>query len=438
MKKYPEIGLQIPEILIPREASALPTWAVVACDQFTSQPKYWESVKSIVGESPSTYNLILPEAYLGTELEEHHRAKVNPAMRDYLTNAFFQTINGMIYVERSVGKNIRKGLMACLDLEAYDFSSNSQSLIRATEGTIVDRLPPRIRIREEALIEIPHILVLIDDPGRTVIEPLHNLLQGNDVLYEFDLMLDGGHIRGYQIVKEAVEEGIIHALRSLKSDEVQKKKYQVRDNQAPLLFAVGDGNHSLATAKSVWEKRKNQLPENHPARYALVEIVNLHDEGIAFEAIHRLIKNITIDKLIDNFKVFDSDLKIIEATDFAAIRNSIAEKKLIGQRFGLFSNGRYYLATIGQPAHTLTVGTVQHWLDEIIQKKGSMEIDYIHGDDSILELGSLLNNTGVYLPAMPKDALFRSVITDGPLPRKTFSMGEANQKRYYLECRKIQ
>jgi len=437
MKNFPSVGIQAPEILIPNNQIDYQKWAVVACDQFTSQPEYWNTVEKIIGQSPSAYHLILPEAYLGTEKEQIHSSKINSLMEQYLKKNYFQVIEGIIYIERYFDNSVRKGLIAALDLEQYDFTDGADSLIRATEGTIIDRLPPRIKIRQDALIEIPHILVLIDDPEMSVIAPIIKSSNSIELIYDFNLMQNSGHLKGYHVTSSNLENKVIQALEKLISPEIQSEKYGVEKNTPPLLFAVGDGNHSLATAKSFWDKIKQEAPENHPARYALVEIVNIHDEGIVFEPIHRLLKGIKEDWFLSLKNYFNNKLDIQKISDFKTLVSAVSNNQTEDQVFGTFDKANFWLVRIKEPNHTLTIGSIQNCIDDLILNNQINDVDYIHGDDTILELGSKSDNAGIYLSAMRKDSLFRSVIKDGALPRKTFSMGEAHQKRFYLECKKI-
>ena len=289
MKTYPHIGIQTGNILLPKAGLDLTKWAVIACDQFTSQPEYWNKVANIAGKSPSTYHMILPEVYLNTPEETSRIHSTQENMQNYLDQGIFQPVEGLILVERTVAGKTRYGLMLALDLERYDFSKGSQSLIRATEGTILDRLPPRIRIRQGAPLELPHIMVLVDDPTRSLIEPLVALKHNLPRLYDMELMLGSGHLTGYHVASHKLESQVVAALENLASPAVFYPKYGVDEEKGILLFAVGDGNHSLATAKSIWEKIKSQVGPNHPARYALVELENVHDEGLDFEPIHRVL-----------------------------------------------------------------------------------------------------------------------------------------------------
>lgn len=438
MRSFSDIGISSPDILLPNKSIDLKKWSVVACDQFTSEPEYWQQVENIVGQQPSTYHLILPEAYLGTQKENQHQRLIPNRMREYVENNVFSSIGGFIFVERFFDGIKRQGLICALDLECYDFHKESQSLIRATEGTILDRIPPRVKIRQDALIEVPHILVLIDDPECSVIEPMQNQVEFLPQLYDFDLMLGGGSIKGFQIKSEQIYSQIIGALRNLASPEIQNQKYGSSVNNHPLLFAIGDGNHSLATAKTYWDNLRSTASPDHPARHAIVELLNIHDPGIIFEPIHRLVLNSQIDIFEAIFDFFPSKIKVQDLESFETMATAIMDKNDgEAQVVGFFSDGRYQLINFLEPQHTLSVGNVQLFLDELIIS-GSVEIDYIHGQESIFNLGNQPHNTGIYLPAMNKTDLFKSVAKDGPLPRKTFSMGEAHQKRYYLECRLIQ
>ncbi len=445
MNRYTNsIGVQVPEVLLPRKDADFYKWAVVACDQFTSQPAYWEKAAQIAGDAPSTLNLILPEAYLGKPGEAERIQRVKDTMHKYLNDGVLeQKQPGFVFVRRSAEGKERIGLVLALDLEHYDYSKGAKTLIRATEGTIVDRIPPRLRIREGAPIELPHILVLIDDPGRTVIEPLADKLSEMELLYDTDLMQNGGHITGHLVSKPALVEQVLAALTALTDKKAFAEKYG--ENAAPLLFAMGDGNHSFATAKAAWENIKKNLPENeretHPARYALVEIENVHDEGIVFEPIHRVIFGVEPEAALRSLKA-----------QFASL-NGTAERILCDSREELdkllsagsdgahllpyFHGGKCGIFRIAIPAQQLCVGTLQTAIDALLKENKGSEVDYIHGEDVVLELSNRTDAIGFLLPAMKKSELFPTVVFDGALPRKTFSMGEANEKRYYLECRKI-
>ena len=404
------IPFKAADILIPQE-KYLEKWSVVACDQYTSEPAYWERVEKNVGDAPSAYKMIFPEIYLEKEGKEERIKNINNSMSEYLNgNVFEKYENALIYVKRTVNSGkIRKGIIGAVDLEAYDYNKGSKSLIRATEGTVLERIPPRVQVRINAPAEMPHIMLLIDDYKKTVIENIDESKLKK--VYDFDLMENGGHIEGYLIENS---DEIMNALSAMAGE---------LNPENPLLFAVGDGNHSLATAKECWERKKQNLSdsekENHLARFALTEIVNIHDDALEFEPIHRILFDIDKDKLL---KAFSEYYEISE--------NDGAQKVVCvikGENKDLY---------IKNPKSNLTVGSLQIFLDEYIKENGG-KIDYIHGDDVVSDLSMQENSIGFLLPAMDKSDLFKTVILDGALPRKTFSMGEANEKRFYLEVRAI-
>jgi hypothetical protein len=445
-----DIGISVPDILLPRPGTDLSRWAVVACDQFTSQPAYWEAVEAFVGDAPSTLRITFPEVYLGPD-DGSRIASIRAAMRNYVDRQLFVLHHEMILVERTTagphGPQTRTGLMAAVDLEHYDYSAGSRSLVRATEGTILDRLPPRIRIREGAPLELPHVMLLIDDPDRTVIEPLAARRQALRTVYDVELMQGGGHVTGRALDSEATGAAMA-AMGALARPDAFAARYGLTGsagagNDRPvLLFAVGDGNHSLATAKAVWERLKPTLSaaerEAHPARHALAEIVNVHDEGLLFEPIHRVLFGVQQD-LLEKLRTELGDALRFTATPPA---DAIA----IVQR-GPTQPGAHTIAMVSpdrsgvleflQPTQNLPVATLQPRLDAFLAAGGASSIDYVHGTEAVLELGLEPGHLGLYLPGMAKSELFRTVILDGVLPRKTFSMGEAHEKRYYLECRRI-
>ena len=442
MTKYANnIGVRVPELLLPNKDVDMTKWAVVACDQFTSQPDYWNETEKIVGDAPSTLRIMLPELYLDKPDEAERIASINAHMKEYVEKGVLENKGeGFAYVVRSVDGKTRKGLIVALDLENYDYTKGSTTLIRATEGTIVERIPPRLRIRKDAPLEMPHILVLIDDPERTVIEPIGEKLDKTEKLYDFDLMQKGGHIKGYLVKDEGQIKGAIDALTALIDKDAYARKYNT--DQAPLLFAMGDGNHSFATAKANWERIKAEkgltAKDEHPARYCLVELENVHDDGIVFEPIHRVIFNVG-DKAVEWISN-----KLTEQNGSCEVRNFNSMDELHKAMDGKtghvipFVNGKgvgcFY---VEHHAAQLEVGTLQNALDILIKETAGATIDYIHGADVVMDLGTKEGNMGFLLPPMDKSAFFRTVIFDGALPRKTFSMGEANEKRYYLECRSI-
>ncbi len=399
-------GIAPADILLPKQGTDFQKWAVVACDQFTSQPDYWHEVERIVGNAPSTLRLMQPEVFLE---QGDHTAEVNATMQQYLDDGTLQVAvrDGFVVVERETESGKRLGLMAALDLECYDFTTGTL-LTRATEGTVADRLPPRVKIREHAPIEMPHVLVLLDDPDRTVIEPLYAKKSAEKPLYDIALMQGGGHLRGWAVESEQEKEKLAAALTALhaKADG--------------FLYAVGDGNHSLATAKICWENVKATLSpaeqEQHPARYALVELENLHDEAILFEPIHRVV-----------FHVDAADL----LAEFDRYVKGLGMSLVDGDEIVFVNYKRVALANAGG---MLPVAVLQNFLDEYVKTHGAT-VDYIHGEAAVHELSATPDALGILLTGIPKDGFFDGIRAGGHFPRKTFSMGEAHEKRYYMETR---
>lgn len=409
-------------ILLPKNTD-MTKWSVVACDQYTSEPEYWNDVEKIVGDAPSTLKLTLPEIYLEDENVSERIAKINSNMKALLDEDFFNEYkDSMIYLERtqSDGK-IREGLIGVVDLEAYSYEKGAETPIRATEKTVIERIPPRVKIRENAPLELPHIMILIDDDKKQIIENLKNKVSEDDIVYDFDLMKNGGHVKGYLLNEETMDE-VDKGLKELADKEVFAKKYDV-NNKEVLLFAMGDGNHSLATAKACYEKLKETMSEeeylNNPARYALVELVNLHSPALEFEAINRVIFNTNPEKLLNSLKEYYQINKDGNGQEIEVITNDVEEK--------------WY---IENPKSNIAVGSIQIFLDEYL-KNNEGKIDYIHGEETTKNLAKQSGNVGFIFEAMPKNELFKTVILDGSLPRKTFSMGHSYDKRYYLESRKI-
>jgi hypothetical protein len=388
------------DILLPKQN--FEKWSVVACDQYTSEPAYWRAVEETVGESPSALRIILPEVYLSDDNSERIAA-VNATMQTYLDSGVFDLHeNAMIYVERASNNAIRRGVVGLIDLEDYDYHKGSHALIRATEATVLERIPPRVQIRRDAPLELPHILLLIDDPSLSVIEPLAAEKDGFKSAYSFDLMQGGGHIDGYFLPDETIKT-VQSALEAL-----------IDGKRDPLLFAVGDGNHSLATAKECYNLTKNPL-----ARYALVEVVNIHDTSIEFEPIYRVLFNVDADDFLSGF---------IAHTEALGGENT--------QCFDYYSPERRGTLNIKATAK-LPVGTLQTYIDLYLQSHPEVKIDYIHGADVTRSLCQEANTLGFLFDGMGKDELFPAILADGSLPRKTFSMGHAADKRYYIEARRI-
>lgn len=436
-KVLSDLGVHIPKIMLPDKNSDFSSWAVVACDQYTSERDYWEKVEDITSGKPSTLSIIFPEVYLEDGNSEERIYQINENMKKYIDQKVITELdNCFILVDRKTSHcESRKGLILALDLECYDYTKGSSTLIRATEGTVIERLPPRIKIRQNAPIELPHIMVLIDDPDKTVIEPLFQKTDQLEKLYDFDLMMNGGHIKGYKISDENDISAISNALSKLAQKDTFCKKYGISPDNDILLFAVGDGNHSLASAKGHWENVKATLsPEeqqNHPARFALVELVNVHDDGLVFEPIHRVLFNVNADDLLKEFSAFYKN----NLCNDGCTCDSTKQNK--SHTFKYITSSGEGSITINNPTSNLEVGTLQNFLDCYVKAHPEVKIDYIHGADVVTKLGSQPGNMGFYLPSMNKTDLFKTVILDGALPRKTFSMGEAEEKRFYLECRKI-
>jgi len=442
-----KIGVHIPSILLPKEGVDMEKWSVVACDQYTSEPEYWQDVENKVGNNPSTLYLTFPEIYLEDGNADERIKRINDEMKRYINEGILVSQKPcMLLVDRKTSHTqSRKGLILAVDLEKYDYSAGSQSLIRATEGTVIERLPPRVKIRENAILELPHVMILIDDPGKTVIEPLVSKIDSFEKVYDFELMMNGGHIKGYRIDDQKTLKGILKAIEALADPEVFKSKYNVGHDKGVLLFAVGDGNHSLASAKVHWENVKKTLSEaeiqNHPARFALVEIVNVHDDGIVFEPIHRVLFNIDTSSVLNAMQDFygSSRCSFEKYDSLEPVNKRLQElkKEKNVHSFGFVTDEGFGVFTVQNPKHNLEVATLQDFLDYYVQKQKESKVDYIHGEDVVTRLGSKPGNIGFYLPSMEKHEFFKTVILDGVLPRKTFSMGEAEEKRFYLECRKI-
>ncbi len=443
---FDKIGLHVPEILLPSKNTDLTKWSIVACDQYTSQPDYWNKAKDITDAAPSSLNVIFPEVYLEDSDGDQRIKSINTTMQQYLDDGVLEAMpnKGFVLVDRKTSQApSRKGLVVAIDLEQYDFNKGSQTLIRATEGTIVDRLPPRVKVRKDAAIELPHIMVLIDDPQRTVIEPLFD--KNPEEIYNFELMMDSGHIKGYAIDTPELIQQVASALEALASPEVFTKKYNITDDKHsdPLLYAMGDGNHSLATAKAIWEKIKEDADDvasvmDNLARYALVELVNIHDEGLVFEPIHRLVFDVDTEQLLTDLQKHFSTNCFIHRCHSSVDTNVInLESDTETMHIIPFNDakGCGYIQ-IENPSYTLELATLESFLNDYLEKVGG-KVDFIHGEEVMHELGVKEGNMGFFFPPISKNSLFKTIIFDGVLPRKTFSMGEADEKRFYLEARKI-
>ena len=422
---FSPLGFLPADILLPRDCD-LSRWSVVACDQYTSQPDYWQRVEQRVGDAPSALRLILPESMLEDGRTQEHIRDINATMDSYLEQGRFELLpDALIYVERTLDNGrVRRGLVGRVDLEQYDYTPGSAALIRATEGTVLSRIPPRVAVRRGASLELPHVMLLVDDGERTVIEPLSAQTGAMRPLYDFDLMERGGHVAGWQLTDGQADQ-VAGALARLARPDVFETKYDAAGKPV-LLFAVGDGNHSLATAKASYEEQKQHTPPEQwaglPGRYALVELVNLHDEALEFEPIHRVVFGVEPEQLL-------ADL----LAAYPGAHPGEGEGHVL--RY-VHEKGRGAV-TVPNPAAQLAVGTLQTFLDGWLADRPGARIDYVHGDDVTQGLAAQPGNIGFLLPPMGKDQLFRTVVHDGVLPRKTFSMGEAHDKRFYLEARRI-
>ena len=414
------------DILLPKDCE-YSKWSVVACDQYTSQPEYWQRVEEYVGRAPSTLRLILPESCLEGPNVETDIMEINNTMSRYLREGrFVEHPGALFYVERTLDNGrVRRGLIGMVDLEQYDYEPGSSAPIRATEGTVLSRIPPRVAVRKNAPVELPHVMLLVDDPDQTVIEPLSAQTGSMQELYDFDLMEHGGHIKGWELTED--QQGQVARALSALADPAKFNARYGTQGEAVMLFAVGDGNHSLATAKECYERQKRLTPPEHwanlPARYALVELDNLHDASLEFEPIHRVVFGANPEELLS---------ALVEYYPGAQLGSQTGGHKLTylyGNKEGVIS--------VPNPTAQLPVGTLQNFLDWYLARHKGVRVDYIHGENVVRKLAAQPDTVGFLLPAMGKEELFPTVIRDGVLPRKTFSMGEAHDKRFYLEARKI-
>jgi len=412
------------DIMLPQGVD-LRLWSVIACDQFTSEPEYWEAVEARVGNAPSALRLILPEAFLGLRDTESELKKIEKTMEEYLSGGIFQTISdSYVYAERQLSDgNTRRGLLGILDLEQYDYREDARRLVHPTEGVVEHRLPPRVEVRKRARLEMPHIVVFIDDPDCSVIDPIVYSLESPELLYDFDLMDGGGHITGWRVSGQKARD-VEKALQRLADPRVLEEKYHVSVD-SPVIFAVGDGNHSLAAAKMYWESLKPALSceerKNHPARYCMAELVNIHDSSVNFEPIHRVVFD------TDPGPFMEKARKYLAGTG-AKVEKSYRVKLVSGSGT---EDIEANFSTIGE-----LIEAAERFCEDYISAFGG-RLDYIHGDETALALAAQPGRAGMLLPKMDKRELFPSIIKNGPFPRKSFSIGHARDKRYYLECRLI-
>ena len=416
---FERIGIRPAQILLPAAGVKPETWACIACDQYTSEPEYWEKAFAVAGTAPSAIRLILPEYNLKNS--ESLIPQIHSTMADYLAQGLLTpAVNpGFILCERTIASGTRLGLVCAVDLEQYSFEKGSLPLIRPTEQTITDRLPPRLKIRRGAPVELTHIMILIDDPDRTVLEPLQADKAALRKVYDFDLMMNGGHLAGWAVdsaEKLAQVDRSLNALMDTKGEH-------------PLLLAVGDGNHSLATAKAYWNEIREGLSEaereNHPARFALCEIVNIHDEALLFEPIYRILTGTTRSAVMADWKAYAEAKGMSLAADGSDHRFTVVS-----------ADGEETVAVLN-PEGAIPCETIQKFLDAFLAKHPEAGIDFIHGECSLRALAAKPETVGFLLPDIDKHSFFRDVEKLGVLPRKTFSMGEADEKRFYMEAKKI-
>jgi len=421
---FHNLPFQPAHILLPRDCD-LSLWSVVACDQYTSQPEYWQRVEERVGDAPSTLRLMLPECRLEGPDVEGDIAAINSTMTRYLQeNRFVRYPDSIFYVERTLHSGaVRRGLIGMVDLERYDYKPEAGAAVRATEGTVLSRIPPRVAVRKNAVLELPHVMLLVDDPEKTVVEPLAAQTAQMEPVYDFELMEQGGHIRGWNLTQEQKEQ-VAAALTALSAPEYFRSRYGLTEEEPVMLFAVGDGNHSLATAKECYQRQKELFPpekwESLPSRYALCELGNLHEDSLEFEPIHRVLFGVDPEDVLFNIIKLRPGGPRDRGHDLHYV----------------YTESEGTLRVAGTTAR-LPAGTLQAFLDGYLAEHPEARVDYIHGEEVVRELAKQPDALGFLLPAMSKEELFPTVIHDGALPRKTFSVGEAHDKHFYLEARKI-
>lgn len=430
MKKIEDFGVYVPEILLPADVD-LKSWSVIACDQYTQDKDYWKKAEEAAGTNPSTLNLILPEVYLNSPDKPERIQKIRKTMKDYLDgNVFAPVEKSIVYLERTTAfGRTRKGIVAQIDLETYEWKPFSKANIRATEATIVERIPPRMEIRKGAALELPHIMLLVNDKEHLLDKTASEYGKKNKPLYEGQLMCNGGSIKGWALKSE-------EALKAFEESLNKVAEKNTMPDGSTFFFAVGDGNHSLATAKAVWEeyKKENGVSDS-PVRYALVEIVNIYDEGLTFEPIHRVIFNADTKELMKFLaEKLNGTVKQVSGKEEL---ESLVKKSWADFGFAFVENGKTVYYLLSTDVKELAVSRLQPEIDSFLKDKSDCEIDYIHGTEEVLALGSKENGTGILLPPIAKDSFFETINGRGPLPRKSFSMGEADEKRFYLECRRL-
>lgn len=422
------------DMLLPSAAYDPAAWACVACDQFTSEPDYWQKAQEQTHGQPSALRLVLPEVYLGSDTPEQLQQRIgqiHDTMKVYRVEILRRLVSGFMYVERTqMDGSIRQGLVGCIDLEDYSYEKGAKTLIRPSENTVVSRIPPRLAVRRGAVLELPHVLMLLDDAEKTVIEPAAAACAAQAPVYDFTLMMGGGHLAGWKIDAPAVQQQIMNALERLASQEVFGARYPEVAGQPPIMMAVGDGNHSLATAKAYWEELKPTLSEQeqqaHPARFCLVELCNVHSPAIQMEPIHRLFTGVTSKEVLEALTAWASEKQLDMKPGEAAVQTMT----LVDE------TGREQTIGFAHPAEPLTVGTAEAFVADFLAAHPKASVDYIHGSDTLRTLAKK-GGVGLLMPDFAKSDLFKGVVLGGVLPRKTFSMGHAQEKRYYMECRDI-
>ncbi len=434
MKAFEKYGVSIPEILLPKNID-LSTWSVIACDQYTQDLAYWKKAGEIANGKPSTLNLIFPEVYLGGDDKDARITQIQDQMKSYIEgDVFAPAAEECIYIERKTAYGrTRKGLVLAVDLDKYEWKPDSKALIRATEATVPERIPPRMKIRNGAALELPHIMLLANDPSDALVGGAATLSKKNAPVYDGDLMQNSGHITGWAVKGEDAEKMMEEALAGLAEAGTDA-------NGDTFLFAVGDGNHSLATAKAVWEANKANLPANSPVRYALVEIVNIYDSGLTFEPIHRVLFKLDSEDML-SYVAGKLGGSVQDFADAASLEKTVADKSAAGARYGFIftKDGKTSYRMVQTSITDLAIAALQPVLDEYMASKNAdkEQIDYIHGSEEVIELGKADTNTGILLPPIAKDSFFATINGRGPLPRKSFSMGEASEKRFYVEARRL-
>ena len=415
-------------ILLPAPGTPLDPWACIAVDQFTSQPGYWAKAEALAQDKPSTLHIVLPEAYLGTAEEEARLAEIRRTMADYRRSLLTREVNGFIYLERTqMDGTIRQGLVGVVDLEAYSFEKNSTPAIRPSENTVVERIPPRLRIRRGAELETPHVMLLADDEDCTLIEPIGREKSRLPLLYDGELMLGGGHLSGWAVEDPALIAQIEEAVIALGDPARYAARWPEAAGQPPMTLAVGDGNHSLATAKACWEERKQTLSpaqqQTDPARWCLVEVCNVHSPAIEIEPIHRVLFGMEEARVLAELKHWAADrgISLMDGGEQCFTLVSPEGERAVGMTGKL---------------EPLTVGTAEAFVEALLTRCPEASVDYVHGEDAVRAL-TRNGAVGMLMPGLKKADLFRGVVLGGVLPRKTFSMGHAEEKRYYNECRSL-